>query len=136
MSVVRPNSKDDILSSREIFLDSLFAASDSVSLSRKLVVNFGDNKSSLTKKSKKLIDDFVRSVLEYEDYEITVIMRKDRPSSSGKQKSISYKRSQSLFKAIVHAGADRDRIDVRFDEPDSTEVKNDINSAVIEAEAW
>ena len=137
MSVAKSNGKDDILSSREIFLASLFAANDSVPTSKKLVVNFADNKSSLTKKSKKLIDDFIRSILQYEEYEISVILSEDEQSPSGKPKNLSHKRAQSLFKAIIHSGADRDRIDVRFvGQQDNDEIKNDANSAAIEAEAW
>ncbi|MCL2334819.1 MAG: hypothetical protein FWC57_02005 [Endomicrobia bacterium] len=137
MSVAPSNGKEDMLSSNEIFLASLLAASDRVPYSKKLSVNFTDRKTSLTKTSKKLAEDFAGSVSEYDDYEITIIMPEDEQASSGKQKSLSYKRSQVLFKVLEHSGIDKGRIDISFTGKAGDEFETDFkNSAVIDAQVW
>jgi len=110
-------------------LASFFDAPDSVPEIKTIEVFFSSvDRASLKKQSKKEIEDFASRILSYEDYEVAYEVSFSPPA-----KKLYEKRIETVRKALIKSGIDKDRIFIM--ETGKTEnIKS--NSAYIEAQVW
>ncbi|MDR1195873.1 MAG: OmpA family protein [Endomicrobium sp.] len=139
------NNKD-MLSSKEILITSLFAATNHIPEEIKTDIEFFEHgKASLSKEARNTIAVFAADVLTYEDYSIIVEGHEDESEAGSGENynKLSTQRAENVRRALIRNGIDKDKIEIigigiskPVSKEKNEESKKQNRRAVIEAELW
>lgn len=143
---VHSKKNKDIMASKEIVLTSLFVATSHIPDIIMSDIFFLHGRGSLSKEARIKIAELAKEIITYEDYWISVEGHEDvseDQNDSDEYNKLSEKRADSVRRALIRNGIDKDKIEsmgAGISKPASKEDTEDAKSrnrrVIIEAELW